>query len=377
MELDRFIHGIKKEMGTGLEKLSDGIKKIKEPAQPPKMTLSVCMLGPRGVGKTSVITSMYNSQKEAVSGSNLFLIAEGDTKMILDDKKNQLIHTFQGLHDEGSLVKESGIPGDSSESLFCFTYGMNSERVNIDLEIRDYPGEYLKREPQIVADYIREASAVMIAIDTPCMMEAGGRYNEGKNTPQLVMDFLMDNLENEEEKLILFVPLKCEKYFQENRIDEVTKRVQENYAGLIEYLRDRENTRGFKKKVCCAITPIQTLGGIAFDSFEKAPGGTIEEFTARDGRVLPARIFYHYTSADAVYSPKYCVQPLYYLLSFVSKQYQRMQNQEKVSGWFGKLREALRLIPNVDAFMMEIASMGIQRIDGTQGYKILFGRGRI
>lgn len=157
----------------------------------------------------------------------------------------------------------------------------------------------------------------------------------------------------------------------------MTKRVQENYAGLIEYLRDRENTRGFKKMVCCAITPIQTLGGVAFDSFEKDPGGTIAEFTARDGRVLPARIFYHYISADAVYSPKYCVQPLYYLLSFVSKQYQRMQNQEKVSGWFGKLREALRLIPNVDAFMMEIASMGIQRIDGTQGYKILFGRGRI
>lgn len=191
------------------------------------------------------------------------------------------------------------------------------------------------------------------------------------------MDFLKNNLGNEEEKLILFVPLKCEKYFQENRIDEVTRCVQKNYAELLDFLRDKENIHGFKKKVCCAITPIQTLGGIAFDSFEKNPDGTAAEFTTKDGKVLPARVHYHYISVDAGYKPKYCVQPLYYLLSFVSKQYQRMQNREKVSGWFGKLKEALRLIPNVDAFMMEIASMGMQRIDGTQGYKILFGRGRI
>lgn len=364
-------------MDIGLDKLRKGLMKLKEPPQPPRMKMAVCMLGPRGVGKTSVITSMYNSQKEAVRGSNLFLVANGDTQIILDDKKNLLNNVFCGFHEEGSLMEESGIPGDSTESLFEFTYGVNSERINIDLEIRDYPGEYLKNDPQIVADYIREASAVLVAIDTPCMMEEGGRYNEGRNSPKLVMDFLISHLSNQEEKLVLLVPLKCEKYFREGSIDEVTGCVQKNYAPLLEYLRDKENQHSFKMKVCCAITPIQTLGGVSFDSFARNEDGSLAEFTTKDGKVLPVKTNYTYVSADAAYSPKYCVQPLYYLLSFVSKKYRKTQDEEKVSGWLGKLKEALRLIPNVDEFMMEIAALGIHRMDGNCGYKILFGRGRI
>ena len=355
----------------GLEKILAGFKKVKIKVEPPRMQMSVCMLGARGVGKTSVITSMYNSQKQAVSGSNLFLAADAGTSMILNDKKNQLDYIFSGYHEEGSFMKEAGIAGDSSESLFKFTYGLNSERINIDLEIRDYPGEYLKKEPEIVSKYIEEANAVMIAIDTPCLMEVGGRYNDGKNQPELVMNFLMNHLKNEEEKLVLFIPLKCEKYFHEGTIDQVTKRVEEVYADLITFLRDRDGTNGFKKKICCAITPIQTLGDVEFDSFGQ------EEITARDGKVLPMQTYYKYISVNAKYNPQCCDQPLYYLLAFVSKQYQKLQEAEKVSGWLGKLKEALKLIPNVESFLLEIAALGAKRLDGTKGYKILFGRGRV
>lgn len=365
MNFDNIIHKLK------------NVVSINNAVESPRVKMSVCMLGARGVGKTSIITSMYNSQKEAVSGSNLFLVADGDTALILDDKKNELNHIFWGIHEEGSLMTENGIAGDSSESLFKFTYGMNSERINIDLEIRDYPGEYLKKEPQIVADYICNADAVMIAIDTPCLMEESGRYNESKNHPRLVMDFLMNHLSNEEEKLVLFVPLKCERYYIDGRIDEVTNHVKKTYAELLEYLRDRENVHGFKKKICCAVTPIQTLGGVAFDSFEKDDNGRILEIATRDGDVIPRKVNYHYVSADAKYQPKYCVQPLFYLLAFVSKRYQNIQNENRPTGFLAKLRETLRLIPNIEAFTLEIASLGNQRMDGTRGYKVLFGRGRI
>ena len=213
---------VKNITGKAIETAKEHIKENRN-AEPARMKMSVCMLGARGVGKTSIITSLYNSQKEAVRGSNLFLVAEGDTAMLLDDKKIQLKQIFDGFHAAGDVMKESGIAGDSAETLFAFTYGMNTEHINIDLEIKDYPGEYLKREPELVANYIEEANAVMIAIDTPCMMEENGRYNDGRNHPQLVIDFLKQNLSNKEEKLILFVPLKCEKYYKEGRIDEVTE----------------------------------------------------------------------------------------------------------------------------------------------------------
>lgn len=345
--------------------------------EPPHLTMRVCMLGARGVGKTSVITSLYNSHKDAVSGTNLFLKANGTTQTVLESKKSMLNAMFRGLHAEGDLVTESGIPGDSSDSLFCFTYGMNSERINIDLEIRDYPGEFLRQEPDLVAEYIREANAVLIAIDTPCMMEEEGRYHTGKNRPQLVMDFLTQHLSSESEKLVLFVPLKCEKYYFEDRIDEVTERIQREYAPLLSHLRGQKNDTTGKKNVCCAITPIQTLGGVLFDSFERKPDGTVGEIMTPDGLALPEKINYRYAASNASYSPKYCEQPLYFLLAFVSMQYQQVQKQQNSSGLLARLREALRLIPKIDDFLLEIAMLGQRRLNGAHGYKILFGRGRL
>lgn len=357
------------------EKIKGLTKKAK--LEPQRLTMRVCMLGARGVGKTSVITSMYNSQKAAVSGTNLFLTANGATQTVLENKKNLLKGMFAGVHGADSLVTESGLPGDSAESLFQFTYGMNSERINIDLEIRDYPGEYLRTEPERVAVYIREADAVLIAIDTPCMMEAEGCYHEGKNRPQLVMDFLMENLSSESEKLVLLVPLKCEKYYLEGQIDQVTDRVRKSYAPLIAHLKGQKNESTGKKNVCCAIAPIQTLGGVRFDSFEAAEDGGPRELATKEGQPLPARIRYRYTASNADYAPRYCEQPLYYLLAFVSKQYQKAQGQQGAGGLFGRLREALRMIPNVDAFLIEMAALGQKRLDGVQGYQVLFGRGRI
>lgn len=352
-------------------------KKLGAKAEPPRLTMRVCMLGARGVGKTSVITSMYNSQKEAVSGTNLFLAANGSTRVALDDKLRLLREMFTGFHQENSLVTESGLPGDATESLFQFTYGMNSEKINIDLEIRDYPGEYLRTEAEMVADYIRQADAVIIAIDTPCMMETDSRYHEGKNRPRLVMDFLMDNLSSESEKLVLFVPLKCEKYFKEGQIDLVTKRICSDYEPLITHLKGQKNDATGKKNVCCAITPIQTLGTVVFDSFERDSSGAIREIATKEGQPLPAKINYRYIASNAQYMPQYCDQPLYYLLAFVSKQYQKAQSQQTKAGLWGKLQEILRMIPNVDAFLIEIASLGQSRLDDVQGYKVLFGRGRI
>lgn len=360
---------------------ADGLNNLKKlmgaKTEPPRLTMRVCMLGARGVGKTSVITSMYNSQKSAVSGTNLFLAANGATGTALDNKLGLLKEMFVGYHSENSLVTENGLPGDSAESLFQFTYGMNSEKINIDLEIRDYPGEYLRREPQIVANFIQEADAVIIAIDTPCMMEESGRYHEGKNLPKLVMNFLTENLNSESEKLVLFVPLKCEKYFRDGQIDLVTKRICTNYEPLITHLKGQKNDSTGKKNVCCAITPIQTLGDVVFDSFERDTGGKVREIMTKDRQPLPEKINYRYTASNAGYNPRYCDQPLYYLLSFVSKQYQKAQNQQSKNGFWGKLQEVLRMIPNVDAFLIEIASMGQRRLDETQGYKVLFGRGRI
>ncbi len=338
--------------------------------------MRICMLGPRGVGKTSVVTAMHDNLRHAVNGTDLFLIADADTEAILKNKKNSLTSMFGGLHSANELVTESGIPGDASATMFSFTYGMNSEHVNIGMEIRDYPGEYLITNAETVANYVHEADAVLVVIDTPALMEEDGRYNEGRNRPRLVMDFLMKNLDNTADKLILFIPLKCERYCADGRIELVREKICQVYAPLIAHLRDKDDEHGFRLRVCCAVTPIQTLGGVEFCDFERNADGSVKEVTTSDGSILPACAKYRYVSGNAAYTPRDCAQPLYYLLGFFSKQYKELRGQ-KNNRFFSRLIDIFCQVPNVDLFMLEAARLGAQRREYGDGFQVIFGRGRI
>lgn len=365
---------LKNKVQDILHSATDTVTQKAETVLAPKM--NICMLGARGVGKTSIITSMYYGQQKSIEGTDLFLIADSGTDTVLMNKRRMLENIFAVMHDVDDLVQEVGLAGDSTESHFDFTYGMNSEHVNISLQIRDYPGEYLRQYPDLVANYVKEADAILIAIDTVCLMENNGRYNDGKNKPQLVMDFLVNHLPDGEEKLVLFVPLKCEKYAQEERLGEVTDRIKEVYAELIHFLRDKENLHGLKQKICCAITPIETLGGVVFDSFAKDFDGSIIETELDDGSIIPSTINYRYANNDE-YTPRNCAQPLYYLLGFFAKQYTLSKEQQSTSGFLGRMRELFRLVPNIDAFSLEASKLGVKRERDAQRDVILFGRGRV
>lgn len=362
-----------------LEGLKDRAKSLLDNASkaetaPPQM--NICMLGARGVGKTSIITSMYYGQQASIEGTDLFLIADSGTDEVLRQKQRTLENIFAVMHDADDLMKDVGLVGDSTESQFDFSYGLQSERVNIHLQIRDYPGEYLLKNPEQVAAYIREANAVLIAIDTVCLMENDGRYNEGKNKPRLVMDFLKEHLPDGEEKLVLFVPLKCEKYVREERLGEVRQRIREVYSELIDCLKDRDNQRKLRNKICCAIVPIETLGGAEFDSFGRNFDGSVEETVLEDGVIIPNMIYYRYVN-DVGYAPRNCAQPLLYLLGFFAKQYNQMKEAQHKSGFLARLFDRFRLVPNIERFTLEAGKLRIKRENNGRHDEVLFGLGRI
>lgn len=207
-------------------------------------------------------------------------------------------------------------------------------------------------------------------------MESDGRYNEGKNKPELVMNFLKKHLPDGAEKLVLFVPLKCEKYVQEQRLGEVTERVREVYKDLILFLKDKDNQHGLKNKICCAIAPIQTLGGVTFDSFAKDLDGSIAENTLEDGSVIPNMIHYRYVG-DVGYAPQNCAQPLLYLLGFFAKQYNNLNTEQPKTGFWQRISDWFRLVPNIENFTLEVGKLSVKRKRNGTHDKILFGAGRM
>ena len=272
-------------------------------------TLSICMMGPRSVGKTTVLTSIFHeSQSQICEGSSIYLKAlDGNTRMLND------YHTM--LVDAVAKKNASNLPASSTVSEFQFGLGLAGRGESVKLTIRDFPGEYLtsalKSDREDVYNFMANATVILIAIDTPYLMEKEGRYNNDKNKIDIVTRYLRDNVSAVKDKLVLFVPLKCERYLHDGRLAQVSEKVKEAYADLTDFFG--------KNNIASFVTPIITLGGIEFDHMEQsgAAAGVPEISVFRPWAVKPE------------YKPLFCPQPLYYLLTYVANYYEWKKKQKK------------------------------------------------
>lgn len=324
----------------------------------PKMEMKVCMMGPRAVGKTSILTAIFNDTRESLSSTtNMQLLADDVTRTELTDRKHYLNAIFanrSSIYDRPA----AGLAASSTVTTFDFHYGLKGKDPRIDLEIKDFPGEFVEIQPEDVMSFIRESTGVFIAIDTPHLMEEQGKFNEVKNKTSVITDFFRKVLPKlDSEKLVLLVPLKCEYYFNNGRMDEVAARVKEEYSDLISLFRD-------SKKVACAITPILTLGDVEFDNMERDEKGEvrINPFGS------PDQVNYRFVGDSPKYRPAFCVQPLYYLMSFLAAQYKR---NRKRGDFFGKLLGSL--FDNDDQLLDEILAMEKNRHTDLPGYDVVCG----
>lgn len=336
-----------------LEQVIDRIKGLRK-LSGQEAQMRVCMMGPRAVGKTSVLTAVFAETQDTIANTRLKMGASDITAATLHERKNELSGMFE-RHEQPN----AGIAATSNVQVFDFDFGIFGKESRVQLNITDFPGEYVKRDPQTVIEYIKESSAIFIAVDTPYLMEENGRYAQKNAIEEVTSFFLKATDEIVDEKMILFIPLKCEKYFYEHRMDEVNEAVQTSYKTLIDFLR--------KKNVLCAITPILTVGGIEFDRFVNS-----EEIAGtKSADTMDVISMFKYRK-DGEYKPIYCVQPIYYLLSFVAAQYQREKKrknilQRMISGIY-------EMFENEQEFIEEVLKLNRFVKRSEDGYQILIGK---
>lgn len=319
-----------------------------------RICMNVCMMGPRGVGKTTILTSVFKETQGAITSTDLLLHAQGATPAILNDRLHELSFAFD-VKNPVIDRPNAGLSASLGEHVFEFALGLKGKEPKVDLYIKDFPGEYVQTKPQEVTDFISESNAIMLAIDTPHMMEAGGRYCEEKNKVSVITSFFKNSLgaNSLSDKLVLLIPLKCERYQHEGRMNDVLETVERYYAELLQLLIDNN-------QVCCAITPIITLGGVEFDRFE----------SSINNNVLP-QAYYKFWGNPPAYKSAFCNQPIYYLLSFVSEQYHR---SKKNAGFFEKIFQSIfNLFDNDPKLYEEILKLEKYRKSDFPGYKIVCG----
>ena len=140
--------------------------------------LQITMLGPTGVGKTTLLTAMYEQFERNIGSTDLQLTPDDDSSAILQDRLvelKSLLDVFEARGRTGIQGTEA-LAGPEFLRSFLFGLGRKGEPPSLQLRFRDYPGVYhetkaSEEEKQFVKKLLRESVAVLIAIDAPALME--------------------------------------------------------------------------------------------------------------------------------------------------------------------------------------------------------------
>jgi hypothetical protein len=271
-------------------------------------SLQISMLGPRAVGKTSLLAAMYAEFQASVEAANLALSLDQETAAILQERLIDLKNLVRGGEGVPFTSGEVGVDALRKRS-FTFRVGRQGKTPALEMRFKDYPGGYMSaaaaaEQREFVQQLVAASAAVIIPVDSPALMECNAMYNELSNRPMEVTEFLKAGFENlKEPRLVILAPTKCEKYMRDHNGPQLLcERVQEEYAEMLRFL----GTERLREQVAVAITPVQTVGDVIFNRVEV------------DGRV--PRYFFR-PVPRARYSPHDSEQPLRYLLAFLINLY--------------------------------------------------------
>lgn len=307
--------------------------------------INILMLGGKRCGKTTVLSSMCKEIDKALAGTELRLTPKNNTAANLQ-KAGDVIRKKIEEFDNPLIRTTVDENPTGARQMYEFTF--NTPGVNnIEVNIHDIPGEWLTQS--IHADEIRKLIAasqvIIIAIDTPYlfykMTDKGyGQYHEEYNKPKEIANFFKNSLSPEDikDRMILFVPLKCERYyhltysrklnsFGRNYMQEVFDAVCTGYNDLLFYLR---STQQLLNSLTIAVTPILSAGGIDFVKFITDPETGRATSLYQKPEFLP--------DTQKGYAPMFCEQPIIYALTYVMRL--GLDGQWKPKGLFRSTQNA-------------------------------------
>ena len=298
--------------------------------------IKITLLGSSGVGKTSLLASMYEQFQTISSLGNLQLIPQGKSADTLNKRLTELKSMLaRGKKGDFTVRPGEGIQGTSATDpnsirSFVFDFSRRGKGPFMKLHFYDYPGGYISekatdKEREFVQKLLNDAAVVIVAIDTPALVMRNGKYNEYVNKPNQITQMFKEAYKNlKEPRLVILAPVKCEMEMRKGgrSANQLLNSLKKEYAALLNFFE----SPSLVSQVAVAVTPVQTLGCVECSRM-------VEPTTD----FLPVFGFKKYPTADAEYKPKDTDQPLRYLLEFLVKLHLDNRNfaVELFASWTG------------------------------------------
>lgn len=346
--------------------------------------LKVLMMGGQRAGKTSMLAGLIETMthgkiKDIIDVKDVTESKPASLKLIksIECLKWNLLSSYGKTY----LIDE-GKSGEFEE--FMLEISIPNTNNKMSIQFSDVSGEYFdmgRMHDEEVRKRVKEYDVFLIAIDTPNLMEAinpnnrlcNEAINNSYNHVNDIYTFLseLDDKEGADAKLVIFVPLKCEKWAKEGKLNQVVERVKVVYEPSLHALSQYTNVE-------VDIMPIQTVGNIVFQEQVKAMlcivNGTMQRKCAiinkkkqvrfEDGTVEDIDLTKHrfqedngsvirehsslvvpnswFTTIGKEYKPKNCDQLAFYILQFYlakvlfAKEVEKLKEKKKNWKW-GKI----------------------------------------
>lgn len=256
--------------------------------------LKIFMLGARRCGKSSTLASMLSSLDTLDAHIKIDFTNEM-TKDYLKGKQAEMRRIFSSDNLKKGYWIDNGESGGSDMSIYSLDITIH-DKLTFHVTCTDIPGEIVNNDMSRLLDASENSDVLVFAIDTPQLMEnnySGKLANYVQGFCEFCKNLVIER--GVKGKRIILVPLKCEKYVHENRMDEVANKVKEAYGELIKRWKEIGESD-------CFIVPVQTLGDLEFDHFEhiKKVGD----------------IAYYKYCGNKNYSPRNCEQPFLFAIDY-------------------------------------------------------------
>lgn len=233
--------------------------------------LKVLMVGGRRCGKTSALAVMVEQIINGVT-NNFFTVSdatvyetkEGETQDTLTSKTTELRLFLEKPTTKTFLV-------DSGPNIHDWKYTckltLPGTIKRLEIEYTDVPGEWWRSGTHDVEinNFVAEHDVFVVMVDTPYLMEESGAMCDAVNCISDIHNALtnIDDQNGTKAKMVVFVPIKCEKWVKDGKINEVVDKLKSAYSVPIRALL------AYKKMSIC-ILPIETAGNILFREFRDA-----------------------------------------------------------------------------------------------------------
>ena len=277
----------------------------------------ITMLGPSGVGKTSLLTAMYEKFEDTAGKLQMTIKPASETQKQIQE----CLSNLKSLTRRSNNIKiqpGEGIRGSITSFSFYFDLCISGRPSSLRLHFRDYPGGWINSNPEKrdrVIDFVKESVAVLIPIDATAIMEKDAQYHEFINLPDTITNVIKEAYTDlDSPRLVILAPIKCEKYVrgegeqQREKVKKLLEYIELEYKNLIQFLK----AENLFSKIAVVKVPVQTVGNVILSTIDEE-----EEYPI---------FYFRKTTINAKYEPKDSEQPIKYLLQFILKLHQERGN---------------------------------------------------